>query len=368
MNGKLLSRGIVVSNRAFYVVNIAPTSGSCGVCPPENFCPHDPDIGIAKSYKDLTRLVRGYGNQLCAIGWIKENGLEEFQVAICEGSKDRDLLLNTLHALSAGHAHAELHDRVPMEFDGLFKYVVQDFVNGDWIAAMTYAYREDKGKQKHLGLFALTEMEIFEFSVDFEYWAPNPDDEGADTDDDIGPQVDDMEEMALEEEFARNNPSGSSQPTANRALRLEDTTMYHQYIYSTKESSNRAQMKEIRERREEAKYKGDMERLDTASGGFFGGAGNLTAKEKKQSMINRTKRHIMKVEMQQPLSALTMIAFHPGSQPIMRLDVGGESVMIHFFDDATREVWRRALACALNKSDTSSQWVRDWVNPHSVTK
>jgi len=365
---KRQSRALVLSTRAFYVVNMAGLAGSCGVCPPENFCPHDPDISLEKHYSELTRVVRGYGNQMCAIGWIKDDR-EVFQIAICQASKDRDQLINSLHALSANHAHAELYDRVSLEFDGLFKHVINDFVNGDWIAALTYAHRVDKGNR--LSLFALTEMELFEFSIDFEYWAPDPDDEGADSDDDIGPEFDDEEMDNEEEEFSRSNPvgpDGSSQPAGNRTIHLEDRTAYHKYIYSSTEQKTSERVKEIRKRREDAKDKGEMMRLDAGAGGFFGVSGNLNAKEKKQTMIDRTKKHIMKVEMQQPLSTLSMIAFHPGADPLMRLDIGGgshggEHVMLQFYDDATREIWRRALACALNKSDTSSQWVRDWINP-----
>jgi len=363
VDGRHSTRTMVVSTRNYHIVDTVPDVMSCGVCPPENFCPHKPSIERVRPYGDLTRIVRGFGNQLLALGWIKPDDSEEFEIILCQRSRDRDELLQTLHALSAPHAQAETHDRVSLEFDGLMKKAVQNFVNASWIGALTFALRADKASR--LSLFVLTENELFEFRVDFEYWIPHPDDEGADSEDEIGPQLDDLEEMALEEQHQHDKRHTSSYEGAeNRPRTLMDRTQYHQYIYPKTEIPRhiKERTNEIREKREEAKRRGENSRLDLAAGG------SMQSKEKKQTMLDRTLRNLLKLEVQKPLSSLTLIAFHPGEVPAMRLDLEGEQLLVNFFDDTARESWRRALVCALNKSDTSSQWVRGWLNPTTGPK
>jgi hypothetical protein len=61
------------------------------------------------------------------------------------------------------------------------------------------------------------------------------------------------------------------------------------------------------------------------------------------------------------LSKLSEVVFGETDAATLELAFGARRVEILFFDDLGREVWRRSLAYVLNKSDTASQWTRDWV-------
>ena len=62
-----------------------------------------------------------------------------------------------------------------------------------------------------------------------------------------------------------------------------------------------------------------------------------------------------------PLSKLSEVVFGEAESATLEVVFGGRRIDVEFFDDLGREIWRRGLAYALNKSDTASQWKRDWI-------
>merc|ERR1719386_244185 len=84
-----------------------------------------------------------------------------------------------------------------MVYDHLFHEVVHQHVQADFIAALSFGYRADKGMRT--SLFVLSDVELFEFQVNWEKWGLNPDSGVFPRSDDIGPRFENIEDLAMEE-------------------------------------------------------------------------------------------------------------------------------------------------------------------------
>lgn len=377
--GQSLERKVCLTTHCVYTMEPPNPKKACGVCPSENFCPHDPKVEKEYHYRQIARLVKGYGNQALTIVWEDDNGGEEFENVVCQNWADRDKMLETMHMLSSPGLTSDLEDRASLEYDHLFQEVVQQHVQADFIAALTFAYRADKGNR--VSLFVLSDVELFEFQVNWENWglpgdalATFPYGDG------IGPRFENIEDLAMEE--LEKLPSFHGGPS-NEERKFKRQQRFYKTDYQeviTKESHPETNMRmseeakkrkisrrhryltELRDRRVETRSKGDINRINAAGGGGLFGESNLNSREKKALMLENIRTGLLLPLAQHALSTLKLVAFHPTEVPKLTFDIGGEQVTIQFFDDPAREMWRRALACALNRSDAGAQWVRAWTN------
>jgi hypothetical protein len=373
-NGALLRRKLCITTHAVYTMEPPNPKKACGVCPSENFCPHEPKIEKQFHFKQLSRLVKGYGNQ--AMTFVREDettGGEFAENIICESYNDRDKLLEVVHILSSPGKTSELEDRAQLEYDHLFQEVVKQHVQADFIAALTFAYRADQGHR--VSLFVLSDVELFEFQVNWENWGLNPDAVGFPRIDGIGPRFENIEDLAMEELEKLPSFQGGPSNEEKKLQRLNRrmTTQYADYMnkeiqIGTKKQSDARHhyLFELREKRQEVRSKGENERIAIAGGGGLFGDSGLNSKQKKDKMLKNIRHGLLHPLTQHALSTLKLVAFHPTEEPKLTFDIGGEQVMIQFFDDPAREMWRRALACALNRSDAGAQWVRAWTNQNGT--
>lgn len=368
-NGFLLQRKLCLTTHAVYTMEPPNPKKACGVCPSENFCPHEPKVEKEYHYKQITRLVKGYGNQVLTIVWEDDNGGELFENIICENFDARDNMLNTMHIMSSPGRTSELEDRAHLEYDHLFQDVVQQHVQADFIAALNFAYRSDQGNR--VSLFVLSDVELFEFQVNWENWGLSPDVVGFPQGDGIGPRFENIEDLAMEEleklPSFHGGPSNEEKRVQRQQRQMK--TQYSEYMNKEIELGGHKQAKarteylsELRERRQEVRAKGENNRIALAGGGGLFGDSGLNSKQKKELMLQNIRQGLLHPLTQHALSTLRLVAFHPTEEPKLTFDIGGEQVTIQFFDDPAREMWRRALACALNRSDAGAQWVRAWTN------
>lgn len=374
-HGQLLERKICVTTYAVYTMEPPNKKKACGVCPEERFCPHEPKVEKEKHFKHITRIVKGYGNQVLTIVWETDDGDEEFENLICESAGDRDKLLDILHVMSSPGLTSELHDRATMEYDHLFHEVVQQHVQADFIAALTFAYRVDQNNR--LSLFVLSDVELFEFQVNWEHWGLNPDATSFVQADGVGPRFENIEDLAMEE--LQKLPTfhggpGNEEKKAQRLMR-NMKTQYEVYINKEHEPGNKRQVEkrhkylaELYERRQEVQARGAAQRISKADSGSMFGDSGLNTKQKKELMLTTIRQGLLQPITQYALSALRLVAFHPTEEPKLTFHIGGETITIQFFDDPAREMWRRALACALNRTDAGAQWVRAWTTQGSISE
>lgn len=346
-------RTLIVSNLSLYIMDKPKSTMHCGVCPPERFCPHAPTLSAPCSYLDICRLVKGYGSQHLIIGWIDPSGGERFQHVICHRTRDRDILVEMMHSLTAQGKGTELNDRAALASDSLSRAVIQEAIGNDPIFAYTYALRADQGDR--LSLFVLTSANFYEFQVNFDNYGYDPDMPEADADDEIGPQMEDSAiELALDEMF------GAVDNTLRESSKGNDDDDELTVGRKKKSQALASKLRGIRDRRNTAMEKGDNERLDTVGKGAFGDLG-MSLAEKREALMKKVKGSYLTPVVEQPVGSITMIGFMPGDDPVLRLDVGGK-VMIRFFDDLAREDWRRALACALNQVEGGTPYERAYAS------
>merc|ERR1711957_228708 len=131
-----------------------------------------------------TRLVKGRPGQLLLVGWAcadsrtRDKLTEEYMAIICHREQDRNELLGVLHAVSVPKGGSQKH-RVPLQTDALFQQALENHCT-EAILLCTFAQVPGGA----LELLVLTEGQLYEFAVHFEYYALLDDDpdEGADGD------------------------------------------------------------------------------------------------------------------------------------------------------------------------------------------
>jgi len=285
--------------------------------------PANPVIVVKKAMNDLTRLVRGHSPQLIYTGWAKRDVLgdkgEEYIVLVCHRDTDRNALLESLHSLSQGSGMAK--HRVPLQMDGTLRRTLEDQIS-DQILIATFALNA-RGNTR---MFVMSDAQVHEYTLHFENWTP-PDE-----------NADDSDEPDVPEDAVQICPNSNSMPLAPRGCAASDM----QQLVGTGGSNEaveaathiavqRFQYRDAEQRRLEAtlanQRKGDLVELTNAAG--------------------------------KKLSSLSKVAFLPGKLPKVELGFGNEgTLIIQFFDESSRENWRRHLMGQLSKG--AENWKRHY--------
>ncbi|CAJ1412823.1 unnamed protein product, partial [Effrenium voratum] len=165
----------------------------CGLCPPESFCPIGPAISKSYSYSEFTRIYSSSDEQLLILGRLEKSMTdvnEKFDVIIFHQSDSQKEFKERLMTLSG----LDPSMRTKIQQEMLVNKTAKS-KTASRIARTTWAFREvDEGER--LSLFVLTELNFFEFQVNFSLWIPNSVDqekayvsdneyEGGESDDDL---------------------------------------------------------------------------------------------------------------------------------------------------------------------------------------
>jgi len=360
VSGGTLNRKLIVSNYNVYIMNEPDPRSRCKICPPERFCPHEPRVEAMHPYKDISRLVRGFGPQLLTVGWVDSTGSEELQSFMCHSGHDRDRLLESLHELSACTVASDLSDRVKIFKDNVTGPACHAFVDtaGEQgpepaqVLAFQCAKRVDKGGR--VSLFVVTGESMFELALGtfapFFSCVGGPLD-GEESDDEVGPVVIDAEDLLANKHHGHKPAAKKPRTGGHHAPKAQS-----------------AKQKALRDRREKAKKAGDEALLKTVNSTLLGVQNDVPAEEQRRQLTERSIKYLLG---QAPLleakwDKLKEMAFLPGDIPKVRLDIGGESVVVEFFDDGLREDWRCAMACALASPAASKPWGRTQVSADKV--
>jgi hypothetical protein len=328
----------------------------CSVCPPENFCPHEPEVET-RWLVDLTRLVSGFGNQAFACGWLEgETEVLDYFVA----HRGREPLFSELDTCACARAashNAQIRDAAPKK--GTAKSLVAgdiyrcfDFVTRDAalfrltdrfapLLACSFAHREDEGMR--FSLFMLTGTAVIELEPKLHKWNYVDQveyDRGYETPEDIRPINDDEEDM---DHHARKDKANSNELL--KALQtFGDMAINNVHDRARKDRDGKA-------------YQGIKE-------------GN-SQEEKRRALVRDIKQGLFDTLMHKHLVDLNSVAFGPLDDPSLTLSFGAsggkrgkqkaETFTIRFFSDSAREHWRIGLGSAMTASDVGTPWKRDWV-------
>jgi len=298
---------VIVTNTFFYLVSDVSSA----------------QVVVQSPFSDMTRLTASTVSQLLYVSWaarstVHADGLGERHMAlICHYEADRNELLGLLHNLSQPEGGLRSH-RVPLQSDAAFRRALDEHVT-EGVKLTTFACGESGTE-----LFALSDDKLYKFHVNFESWLP-PVEKG---------EFDESEE---------ENGSNAGQPEVHDHHRSVEAAALSVLEAGTGDAPNldasRAMM--IAEARKRIRSDEDNQR-----GGFeFATAGSGTS-----SMISSAQDA-------QKLGSLTEVRFLPDTTPTLLLGFPGERVAIQFFDDMSRENWRRILIAQLCK-DAAQNWQR----------
>lgn len=310
----------VVTNKVFMIID-ASVAGY----------PRNPKVIEKRDIRDLTRLVRGSGSQMLYVGLMSRNGGEEFIVLLCHRESDRTEMQGCLQALSIPPA-GDSSMKVPVQTDQIFKKAVE-MVSADAVTLMSFALAEAKGSEKRtLQLFVLSETQLHQFYVQFQFWTP----------------AEQAEEAGSEsEDEASDEEGGPKQKREEKHDKKDEGDQALAGMFGQKGDSKAkellAQAEEIDKAREKARGK--------------------EKKVKDEDGIEKEPQDVLLDLVQSwQISQMEKVAFYPESTPKMALDFeGGSKVIIVFFDDVTRETWRRTLIATMQRPDQSgSKWVRSF--------
>jgi len=376
-----VSRSLIASNYGIYIMDQPEnTSGRCNDCPPERFCPAPPWVEAVRPYKDVCRIVRGFGNQKLTIGYVTKDGGEELQGIVCHCATDRDQLIEVVHALSACTPKAEISDRPPLEADLTIKHVMREsHVGADVpIFALTFALRVISCHKKRVSLFVLCDTEIMEFKVAFEYFMPSDDikltqqDHEDSDEDEIGPVIPEQEDYSKVEAdsvLAEYLSLVKARGRVSRKKRFERTSTFKD-VTDTLSKAQTTKQKFLHDRRDKARKTGRLQRCKDVGNFWMLG----THDEMHGVAASMCKENLLIPLARKSLAECKSVVFESGEAPAITLDLGAEKVSIEFFDDSAREEWRAALACALatNKDDPGdggglAKWGRDWLKKIDLT-
>lgn len=368
---------LVCTNRMCYIMEKPDPKKVpiCGVCPPERFCPIGPSTTHERQYKDLTRVIRGLGPQMFAVGYVEYNKLtgqvdgETLDVVICHGVVEaRNRASETLHNLSG----PDVENRVEMVPDAIMRQLMRKKTHTEELVCHTYAYRKE-GTTHRMGMFVLSETDFYDFEVHWEHWiCPLEEINELDGGNDVGPKWEDdldQDELApLEDRLARMKHVKRTQPTF-----VSDYQAYMNTEHDSNEKTYRGSywhgkkqnFEALAQLRESARQNSKQGVKEPKIGFAIGGKAEESEESpqlKQRKAVNYAKQNLLSQVAHHSLSHLSEIVFEPTEEPVLQLVFNTETVNILFFDDVARETWRRGLAFVLNKSDTASQWHRDWEN------
>jgi len=309
----------VVSSKGFYIID-ATSPGF----------PEKPKISRYRQFCDMTRLVRGAPHQMLCIGFASDGGVEteDFFILVCHRETDRNEVLGLLHALSAPPGGNYFH-RVPLQTDPLFRQALEE-INAETALLVTFAEVPVNQSVADLGpfgatresaIFVLSETELSSFRVKFEKWSPLAE-----------------ERRGLEE---GDDEGAEEEPT---------TTMGRQALADTDTQRKPLDVNAI------------LKHGEDADSTF---AENLT---KQRQLIRRPPNpdsaaaveSLLYSQRKRELKKLQKVAFAPDKRPKMILSFSDGSENMMFFDDTTRESWRRLLMKQLCRLDSAENWVREF--------
>jgi hypothetical protein len=327
---------------------------------PDSISPNEPAIEGVMELRNLTRIVQGCGPQSISLGWFSaDQATEETFHAICLNQNRRQLLVEHLWA-NSGHTPEQ---RVPIMLDWCFQTVLNQRAHSEDVFCFTYAQVETRTMPKQSAFIALTESDIFIFAVEWPEWycpPPMEDEDAAEktparvvplwhvsAEDPVGFKIDsdELNTYALPDSYAMPSdtemaqwfmakgadgdavlpPPPAEPPNGNDQTKLTRTLAREFAVFATVEEK----------------------------------CGNRRA-DGRRAML-RKNRDYFSTKDSFPLSKLSEVVFGEGESATLEVVFGGRRIDIEFFDDLGREIWRRGLAYALNKSDTASQWKRDWI-------
>jgi hypothetical protein len=241
--------------------------------------------------------------------------------------------------------------------DWCFQTVLNQRSHSEDVFCFTYAKVETRAMSKQSAFLALTESDIFIFAVDWpEWYCPPP------MDDEDAAEKTPARVVALWHVSAED-PVG---------FKIDSDELN---TYSVPESYAMPSDTEMAEWFMTKGADGDMvlpppdggeSKLSRSMGREFAvyatveqKCGNRRA-DGRRAML-RKNRDYFSTKDSFPLSKLSEVVFGEGESATLEVIFGGRRIDVEFFDDLGREIWRRGLAYALNKSDTASQWKRDWI-------
>eukprot|EP00930_Biecheleria_cincta_P033454 TRINITY_DN23185_c0_g1_i1.p1 TRINITY_DN23185_c0_g1~~TRINITY_DN23185_c0_g1_i1.p1 ORF type:complete len:2115 (+),score=396.23 TRINITY_DN23185_c0_g1_i1:132-6476(+) len=402
----LTNKRLIVMGQSRHGVSIRP----CGHCPPESFCPVGPTIEAEHPYTELSRIVCTGDSQMLVLGWVERNTMgrvsgEKFDTIIFMKSSARKEFKDRLSQLSGSTSEM----RILPESD----VVVGKTVKGKTasrIVMKTWAFRITEEGER-LSHFVLTELNFFEFQVDFTKWIPGSvaHIESHISDDDYQGGDSDEEEKDLDDtrpvkgDSAQTKASDSFAHVISKAARERVGLMHAHYRRSIEEPWLRERYHERLMRRQELPQhqwlvEGQMEDLkppeivtcwsylDAAAKKkivedrkkacekneqtTFNSSGGPADFEAANQVIKSRKKVILQTLAKCPLMTLEQVEFDHHQTPIMSLifkEAGGpQTFNIRFMDDGAREKWRRGISFVLCKtSEGSTQWNRGYQN-HQV--
>jgi len=358
---------VLAHHRLVWVIQ--PRGTHCSVCPEDRFCPTPPTVeGKGREYETMTRLVRGFGPQMLAVGWIKEdekgggtgNEKEEVDIIVCEHLGDREALLRALQVKSG----SDVEHRVPLYNDGELLEIVRQKVDGEPVCATCAV--ETGSKSPYMTLFVLTFEKVFEMSVNMQYW--------------FIPRYGAAEKVIEQEGILRyaDDVQKNELKKYNKYLRVPpimkqtrtDTYGMTRTVYSSFLGPTPAKLRNIRELEakrnnaiENSLKKADVGLLEKVKAFVSGGTASVSVQELYQEKVKEAQRHLFRTIVQQELTNLKKVTFSATADPSVTMDFGlwGRGEMkITLFDDASRELWRRNLAFVLNQEEGAARWKKKW--------
>lgn len=307
---------LVVTNKCLYLVDITfPTH------------PSVPRILDQRHLGDMTRLVKGYLPQYLVVGWaaagMRSAASEQFMVIVCHREIDRGGLLSTVYELSEPAGGAPKH-RVLVQTDGQFKKNMEDQFNDDRKMS-TFGYSANSGASKNMSLFILSESQLIEIQVMWSSWHP-PDGDSDESESDGEADVE-LSQWRAERKEGNNAGDGAGPMLQAMMNGQKDADTGHAAEHVVKERQT------------------------------------IRAQEDSLRAQDQLQRYVLLSKVGQPnlLKDLAKVAFLPDKMPKMLLGFGSGSrqVNIEFFDDMTRESWRRALIAVLSRGG-SDHWMRSY--------
>jgi len=304
--------------------------------------PKNPTFVQQRDLRDLTRIIRGVANQVIYVGLLSRragegeaDGLtEEFMVLLCHRESDRSEILGALHSLSVVPG-GDIYSRVPLQTDQIFRKAL-DTIVVDAPMLMTFAMHEVNGVSE-LRLFVLTANQFYEITVSFENWFPadqNPEEAGSESDKEVA-----------EDDLSKQAESGTG---GSKHKKGDEEAMLAGIFGGVGETSGAA--KRLKQQIDEVMK------------------GKKRARNHPKNVGDEQVEIILKVSPPgapinpRRMAVLEKLAFYPDDIPKMALNFeDGDKVTMVFFDDATRETWKRTLIGHLTRPDQSgSKWVRSY--------
>jgi len=275
------------------------------------------------------------------IGLLTREKGEEFMVLVCHRESDRRTILGSLHSLSMplGGDHST---RVPLQTDSTFKKAFKNSVADPPI--LTSLAMREVGDTTEMKLFVLTENQFFEISTNFEHWEP------AEHGQEAGSESD--RESGGEDDAAR--PLEDSKAGGNK--KHDDEAMLSGIFGGSSGQSSQAKelaamADEIMLEKKRARQKGRQKDPDKK---------HLWALSGLNDKAIDPVDLVLKLSGMRQMNNLEKCAFYQDGIRKIGLNFGeADKVNIIFFDDLTRETWKRAIVAQLTRPDQgANKWVR----------